>query len=58
MPTVGVTVQIRDSETNATREYNVNIRNNATEVAALSDMEMLNLITEIIAEIIGEGEGA
>lgn len=60
MPNISVTVQIRDPETNVTRQYVISITNNQVEIAEMSDTQMVELVTGVVDELLGtetQGEG-
>lgn len=55
MPNISVTVQIRDPETNVTRQYVISITNNQVEIAEMSDTQMVELVTGVVDELLGTG---
>jgi hypothetical protein len=61
MPNISVTVQIRDPETNVTRQYVISITNNQVAIAEMTDTQMVELVTGVVDELLGTtptpGEG-
>lgn len=53
MPNISVTVQIRDPETNVTRQYVISITNNQVEIAEMTDTQMVELVTGVVDELLG-----
>lgn len=52
MPNISVTVQIRDPETNVTRQYVITITNNQVEIAEMTDSQMVALVTGVVDELL------
>ena len=57
MPNISVTVQIRDPETNVTRQYVISITNNQVEIAEMTDTQMVELVTSVVDELLGTTPG-
>ena len=57
MPNISVTVQIRDPETNVTRQYVISITNNQVEIAEMTDTQMVELVTGVVDELLGTTSG-
>lgn len=53
MPNISVTVQIRDPETNVTRQYVISITNNQVQIAEMTDTQMVELVTGVVDELLG-----
>lgn len=53
MPNISVTVQIRDPETNVTRQYVISITNNQVKIAEMTDTQMVELVTGVVDELLG-----
>lgn len=57
MPNISVTVQIRDPETNVTRQYVISITNNQVQIAEMTDTQMVELVTGVVDELLGTTPG-
>lgn len=57
MPNISVTVQIRDPETNVTRQYVITITNNQVQIAEMTDTQMVELVTGVVDELLGKTQG-